>query len=183
MNIKSFSGQAHGRIQDHDNDFKERSLRDTVPAHTTQPSIAFRASEDVTDHHRNESLYSSAANYSPRSDSSRYEAELLRKKSIPRKQVGIASERQDSRGLSSLPMGQTTSKSNEESLYETSDILKGDNKLSKERKPLASSDIKKSSLESKKLQAKSAEYIIDKSHDDSVYTEVAEAWAPGQSST
>ena len=182
MNFTSFSGQGHGRIQNNDDIFKERSLRDTVPAHTTQPSTAFRASEDVTDHHKNESLYSSAASYSPRSDSSRYEAELLRKKSIPRKQVGIASERQESRGLSSLPMRQITSKSNEGSLYETSDNLKGDNKLSKEGKLPASSDIKKSSLESKKLQAKSAEYIVDKSHDNSVHTEVAEAWAPGQSS-
>lgn len=183
MNSTSFSGKAHGRIQDDDDIFKERSLRDTVPTHTTQPSTTFRALEDVTDHHRNESLYPSAASYSPRSNSSRYETELLRKKSIPRKQVGIESERQESRGLSPLSTRQITSKSNGGSLYETSDILKGDNKLSKEGKPPASSDIQKSNSESKTLQAKSAEYIVDKSHDNSVYTEVAEAWAPGQPST
>lgn len=146
----------------------------------TQTGTTFRASENIKDHLRNQSPYSSAAIYSPRSDLLRHEAELTRKKSISRKQVGENSESQANEGHSSPTIRQVKSKSSEKPLCPSSDLPKGDCQTGEEGEIPAQSDKERWGPGSRNFGVNSAENIVNQAHDNSVHTEVAESWAPGQ---
>lgn len=144
-----------------------------VPALSIRKGAASGSSENRKGHRKDQSSYSSAAIYSPRSDSLNNEADIPGENAIQRKQVPMHFEGQENTNQRSPVARKTKSNGNLGSPHPLSDRFDEVRQFEMEEKDKTEPILRD-------IQAKQAENIISRAHNDSVDTEVAEAWAPGQ---